>query len=302
MIPSTALILLWTLSLLTLLTLSFLYLLKCLLHFDKVKEEFFNQIGVNYMFAPWISWLILLESSPIVPPAALHYKIFWLFFVIPVVILDVKIYGQWFTKGKMFLSMVANPTSQMSVIGNLVAAQAAAIMGWKESAICLFSLGIAHYLVLFVTLYQRLPGNNKIPAMLRPVFFLFFAAPSMASLAWHSICGYFDTASKMLFFLSLFLFLSLVSRPLLFKKSMKKFSVAWWAYSFPLTALAIASAQYAHEVKGIMAHVIMFILSLISVLVCIMLMIVSALNIRMPLTARNLDSKQQVTLEKLDQQ
>jgi tellurite resistance protein TehA-like permease len=99
----------------------------------------------------------------------------------------------------------------MSVIGNLVAAQAAAIMGWKESALCLFSLGIAHYLVLFVTLYQRLPGNNKIPAMLRPVFFLFFAAPSMASLAWHSICGYFDTASKMLFFLSLFLFLSLVS-------------------------------------------------------------------------------------------
>jgi tellurite resistance protein TehA-like permease len=83
---------------------------------------------------------------------------------------------------------------------------------------------------------------------------------------------------------------------------MKKFSVAWWAYSFPLTALAIASAQYAHEVKGIMAHVIMFILSLISVLVCIMLMIVSALNIRMPLTARNLDSKQEVTLGKLDQQ
>jgi len=210
MIPSTAFTLLWSLALFTLLTLSLFYLLKCLLHFDKVKEEFFNQIGVNYMFAPWISWLLLLQSSPIVPPAALHYKILWLIFVVPVVILDVKIYGEWFTKGKMFLSMVANPTSQMSVIGNLVAAQAAAQMGWKESAICFFSLGIAHYLVLFVTLYQRLPGNNKIPAMLRPVFFLFFAAPSMASLAWQSVCGYFDTASKMLFFLSLFLFLSLV--------------------------------------------------------------------------------------------
>jgi len=73
---------------------------------------------------------------------------------------------------------------------------------------------------------------------------------------------------------------------------MRKFSVAWWAYSFPLTTLAIASAQYAHEVKGIMAHVIMLVLSLISVLVCIMLMIVTALNIRMPQTAGNLDSKQ----------
>ncbi|KAL5056409.1 hypothetical protein RYX36_037091 [Vicia faba] len=292
LIPSTALTFLWSLALFTLLTLSFLYLLKCLLHFDKVKDEFSNQIGVNYMFAPWISWLLLLESSPIVPPATLHYKILWLVFVAPIVILDVKIYGQWFTKGNMFLSMVANPTSQMSVVGNLVAAQAAAEMGWKESSICFFSLGIVHYLVLFVTLYQRLPGNNKIPAMLRPVFFLFFAAPSMASLAWHSVCGYFDTASKMLFFLSLFLFLSLVSRPLLFKKSMKKFSVAWWAYSFPLTALAIASTQYAHEVKGIMAHVIMLVLSLISVLVCLMLMIASALNIRVPVKAHKHISKE----------
>lgn len=72
---------------------------------------------------------------------------------------------------------------------------------------------------------------------------------------------------------------------------MKKFSVAWWAYSFPLTALAIASAHYAHQVKGIMAHVIMLVLSFISVLVCLLLIIVSALNIRVPLKAHNHISK-----------
>jgi hypothetical protein len=81
--------------------------------------------------------------------------------VVPVVVLDVKIYGQWFTKGKRFLSAVANPTSQLSVIGNLVGARAAAEIGWRESAVCMFSLGMAHYLVLFVTLYQRLSGGNS---------------------------------------------------------------------------------------------------------------------------------------------
>ncbi|PKI48861.1 hypothetical protein CRG98_030709 [Punica granatum] len=106
--------------------------------------------------------------------------------------------------------MVANPTSLISVIGNLVGSRAASRVGWKESAVCLFSLGMAHYLVLFVTLYQRLSGGDRLPAMLRPVFFLFFAAPSMASLAWNSISGTFDTGSKMLFFLSLFLFASLM--------------------------------------------------------------------------------------------
>ncbi|PON68691.1 Voltage-dependent anion channel [Parasponia andersonii] len=104
-----------------------------------------------------------------------------------------------------------NPTSQVSVIGDLVAARAAAQMRWRESAVCMFSLGLSHYLVLFITLYQRLSGNDTLPAMLKPMFFLLIGAPSMASLAWVSICRKFNNTSKMLFFLSLFLYASLVS-------------------------------------------------------------------------------------------
>ncbi|WCJ37541.1 S-type anion channel SLAH1 [Euphorbia peplus] len=193
-------------------------------------------------------------------------------------LLDVKIYGQWFTKGKRSLSTAANPTSQLSVIGNLVGARAAALMGWNEISICLFSLGMTHYLVLFVTLYQRLSGGRCLPTMLRPAFFLFIAAPSVASLAWDSICGSFDNFAKMLFFLSLFLFLSLVSRPKLFQKSTRKFNVAWWAYSFPLTVLALASADYAQEVKGGVAHSLMLLLSSISVLVSLFLIFFTAKN------------------------
>ncbi|CAN1824217.1 S-type anion channel SLAH4 [Linum perenne] len=245
-----------------------------------VKSEFSNHVAVNYLFAPWISWLLLLQSAPFLPPqTSLSYLVLWWVFAAPIVALDVKIYGQWFTKGKRFLSTVANPTSQLSVIGNLVGAQAAANMGWKESAVCLFSLGMVHYLVLFVTLYQRLSGGNRIPAMLRPVFFLFFAAPSVASLAWKSIVGGFDTTSKMLFFLSLFLFTSLVTA--LFKRSMRRFSVAWWAYSFPLTVLALASAEYAREVKGSVSHALMFILLIVSVVVILALFAFTLFNTKM---------------------
>ncbi|XP_026408648.1 S-type anion channel SLAH1-like isoform X1 [Papaver somniferum] len=210
---SRAFILLWSVSLFTLLSLSLLYMLRCLFHFKMVKAEFLHHVGVNYLFAPFISWLLLLQSSPFIAPKSISYFVLWCVFVMPLLILDVKIYGQWFTKGKRYLSVAANPTSQISVIGNLVGARSAAEMGWNEGAVCLFSLGIIHYLVLFVTLYQRLTGNNNgIPALLRPVFFLFIAAPSMASLTWDSVSGYFGTPSKMLFFLSVFLFTSLVCR------------------------------------------------------------------------------------------
>ncbi|OIT21549.1 PREDICTED: S-type anion channel SLAH4-like [Nicotiana attenuata] len=281
MIYRPVLIFLWSFALLVLVLLSLLYLLKCFFRFNLVKGEFLHHVGVNYLFAPWISWLILLESHPFIAPKHVGFKALWWVFAVPVIVLDVKIYGQWFTKGKRLLTAVANPTSHLSVIGNLVGARAAAKMGWQEVSVCLFSLGMVHYLVLFVTLYQRLSGSDRLPAMLRPVFFLFFAAPSMASLAWASITGSFDTASKMLFFFSLFLFTSLICRPTLFKKSMRKFNVAWWAYSYPVTLLALASTRYAKEVKGKVPHTIMLILSSLSILVIIALLLSTALYSKM---------------------
>ncbi|KAL9264999.1 S-type anion channel SLAH1-like protein [Drosera capensis] len=275
MLPSAAFALLWSLSLVTMIIQSLLYALKCVFQFERIKAEFLHHVGVNYMFAPWISCLLLLESSPFRIPY--HQVILWAF-VIPIVILDIKIYGQWFTKGKKrYLARVANPTCQLSVVANLIGARLAAGMGYKEAALCLFSTGMAHYLVLFVTLYQRLPGNDGVPTMLRPVFFLFIATPSMASLAWESINGSFDTISKMLFFLSLFIFMSLVCRPMLFRKSMRKFSIAWWAYSFPLTILAVASTEYAQAVECHTAHALMLLLSLVSILVFFGLVACSAI-------------------------
>ncbi|KAL9250930.1 S-type anion channel SLAH1-like protein [Drosera capensis] len=300
-LPSTAFLLLWCLSICILISISFLYLLRCCFHFHLVKAEFLHHVGVNYLFAPWTSWLLLLQSAPaLIAPNKTSYLVLWWVFAIPIIALDIKIYGQWFTTEKRFLSMAANPTSQISVLGSLVAARAAAEMGWTETAVCMFSLGMTHYLVLFVTLYQRLSGSDRLPAMLRPVFFLFFAVPSMASLAWSSISGSYDTASKMLFSLSLFLFASLlnweiliysnprfffwvektqVCRPNIFKKSMRKFNVAWWAYSFPLTFLALASAEYAQEVKGDVAPILTNVLSGFSGLVFLGLMLFTVLNI-----------------------
>ncbi|GLT29416.1 hypothetical protein SLA2020_042880 [Shorea laevis] len=69
-----------------------------------------------------------------------------------------------------------------------------------------------------------------------------------------------------------------VCRPGMFKKSVKKFNVAWWAHLFPLTFLALASAEYAREVKGHVATGLMFVLSILSVLVFIGLMLISGAN------------------------
>lgn len=211
-LPSAAFLLLWSLALLALLALAALYAARCLLRFPAVRAEFRHHVAMNYLFAPWISCLLLLQSAPpfLVRADAPPYRLLWWAFSLPILALDVKVYGQWFTRGRKFLSMVANPASHITVIGNLATARAAAEMGWHEAAVAVFAVGAAHYLVLFVTLYQRFLGSDSLPAVLRPVFFLFFAAPSMAALAWNAIAASFDTCCKMLFFVSVFLFASLV--------------------------------------------------------------------------------------------
>ncbi|XWS14510.1 hypothetical protein CRYUN_Cryun35bG0015900 [Craigia yunnanensis] len=72
-----------------------------------------------------------------------------------------------------------------------------------------------------------------------------------------------------------------VCRPTLFKRSMKRFIVAWWTYSFPLSVLALASLEYAEEVKSSIAHLLMLRLLAFSVLVSISLIIFTLLNTKM---------------------
>lgn len=59
---------------------------------------------------------------------------------------------------------------------------------------------------------------------------------------------------------------------------MKRFNVAWWAYSFPLTFLALDSVEYAQEVKDQVTSGLMLVLSSVSVLIFLGVMLLTAAN------------------------
>ncbi|GAU38326.1 hypothetical protein TSUD_61880 [Trifolium subterraneum] len=65
---------------------------------------------------------------------------------------------------------VSYPT-YLCIQANLVAAQFVTEIGWNEFAISMFSLGMTHYLILFVMLYQRLTGAFLVSSKM--LFFLF---------------------------------------------------------------------------------------------------------------------------------
>ena len=189
-----------------------IYMLKVIFYFEAVRREYYHPIRINFFFAPWIALLFLAIGVPPSVAQNLHAAL-WYILMTPIFCLELKIYGQWMSGGQRRLSKVANPSNHLSIVGNFVGALLGASMGLKEGPIFFFAVGLAHYTVLFVTLYQRLPTNETVPKELHPVFFLFVAAPSVASMAWAKIQGSFDYGSRIAFFIALFLYFSLVSLP-----------------------------------------------------------------------------------------
>ncbi|XP_019233319.1 PREDICTED: S-type anion channel SLAH3-like [Nicotiana attenuata] len=108
--------------------------------------------------------------------------------------------------GQRRLSKVPSPVNHLSVVGNFVGALLGASMGLEEGPIFFYAVGLAHYLVLFVTLYQRL---------------LILLLSSFIS---HC---FFVKAVRINFFRGF------------------RFSLAWWAYTFPMTGVAIATVRYS---------------------------------------------------------
>lgn len=203
---------------------------------------------VNFFFAPWIACLFLVKGVP-QPVWEIHH-IVWYLLMAPILCLDIKIYGQWMSSGERRLSKVANPSNHLAIVGNFAGALLGSRMGLRELPIFFFAIGLAHYVVLFVTLYQRLPTNVQLPKELHPVFFFFIAAPGVASMAWESISCEFNNGAKLLYFISLFLYMSLVVRVNLFWGF--RFSLSWLAYTFPINCVAVATVLYASKVDNVL--------------------------------------------------
>lgn len=173
-------LILWCIAVALVLIVAVIYSLKLIFYFEAVRREYYHPIRVNFFFAPWIALLFLALGVPPSITETLHSSL-WYILMTPIFFLELKIYGQWMSGGQRRLSKVANPSNHLSVVGNFVGALLGASMGLKEGPIFFFAIGLAHYTVLFVTLYQRLPTNETLPKELHPVFFLFVAAPSVAS-------------------------------------------------------------------------------------------------------------------------
>jgi tellurite resistance protein TehA-like permease len=235
---------LWCLALFVLILIFVTYSLKIIFFYEAVRREFHHPVRVNFFFAPWIACMFLALGLPSAISQSSAHPAVWCIFMAPVFALELRIYGQWLSGSARRLSKVANACTHLSVVGNFVGALLGATVGWIEPAIFFWAVGLAHYLVVFVTLYQHLPSDISLPKDLHPVFFLFVAAPSTASVAWMHITGRFDLVSRLVFFMALFLYSSLVVRINFFRGIRSDPYLPSCLHSWKLILLAISFTSF----------------------------------------------------------
>ncbi len=223
--------------------LAVLFGLKILRHRAAVLEEINHPIKLHFL--PAISIGLILLSI-----VAGHYSIelsHFLFLIgVPLhLFLTLFVLHYWFNR-EHFQLMHLNPAWFIPIVGNVLVPVPGVALGYVEISWFFFSIGMIFWVTLFAILMNRVLFHHPLPERLAPTLFILIAPPAVGFLAYMRLNnGQIDGLARVLYYFALFMTLFLTTQvPRLLRM---KFFLSWWAYSFPLAAITIASWVMAEK-------------------------------------------------------
>jgi tellurite resistance protein len=194
---------------------------------------------VRLSFFPTISISLLLFSIAtfkMSPPLSLGL---WVVGTILHAVFSLYIISIWIQHPK-FQMQHFNAAWFIPVVGNIIIPVAGAEHGFHQISWLFFSVGFVFWIVLMTLLFNRLIFHQPLPARLIPTLFIMIAPPAVGFIAYVKVNHeQMDNFATVLYYFALFLFVLLVVQFNLFSRL--RFFLSWWAYSFPIAAMTIAT-------------------------------------------------------------
>ena len=132
-----------------------------------------------------------------------------------------------------------NPAWFIPAVGNVLVPVAGIQLGFVEISWFFFSIGMLFWIILLTIIFNRVMFHNPMQEKLMPTLFILIAPPAVGFIAYMNLTGELDAFARVLYFAGLFLTLLMLVQIKRFAKL--QFFLSWWAYSFPLAAITIAS-------------------------------------------------------------
>ncbi len=227
-----------------------LYIAKAILYPQAVVHEW--QHPVRLAFFPAVSISILLISTAMLSHFPDTARGLWMIGAALQGLLTVAVVSGWISHRAFEVGQLT-PAWFIPAVGNVVVPVAGAQLGYVELSWLFFSTGMIFWVVLLTLVFNRLIFHNPIPGKLFPTLVILIAPPAVAFLAYVNLTGEIDPFARILLNIGyLFTILIAVQVPKLAKLP---FALPWWALSFPIAAMTIASFLFARK-TGSEAHVV----------------------------------------------
>ena len=224
------------------------YLAEALRHPAEVRAEWKHPARIA--FFPAMSISLLLLATALVDPIPQVARILWLVGTTAQGLLALAVIGAWIGH-RAFQPGHLTPAWFIPAVGNVIVPLAGARLGYVELSWLFFSGGLVFWLVLLTLVMNRLMFHDPLPGKMVPTLMILIAPPAVAFVSWLRLAGEVGAFGHIL--LSLAYVFALVVVTQLGKFRNMPFALSWWALSFPLAALSIASFAYA-EAAGSAAH------------------------------------------------
>lgn len=220
-----------------------LYALKAARHPAMVAEEFHHPIRANFFPAISISILLLSRAAlSLDGPVALAL---WSIGSTIHLGFTLILIQRWIMSNHDIRH--SNPAWFIPVVGNILVPLAGVPLGFVEISWFFFAIGIGFWMVLFTIVFYRIVFHDQMPAKFMPTLFILIAPPSIGFISYVGLIDGIDPFARILYYFGLFLGLLVLTMTRQFLRV--PFAVSWWAYTFPLDALTIATLEY-HERTG----------------------------------------------------
>jgi tellurite resistance protein len=206
-----------------------------------VVKEFSHPVRINFIPTFSIS-LLLLAVALLEVHTGLSY-VLWLTGAVLHLLLTLWVMNFWINHPDLDVHHI-NPAWFIPVVGNIVVPLAGVVHGAVEASWFFFSIGLVFWLVLLTLIVYRIIFHSPLPDRLLPTFAILIAPPAVGFLAYTQITGTLDGAGRVLYGAALFMLLLLVTQ--IGRLRRIQFFLSWWAYSFPVAALTIATLRMSH--------------------------------------------------------
>jgi tellurite resistance protein len=222
---------------------TFSYGRKAINYFDEVKKDFKHRIRINFFSAISISFLLMSIAFYAYWPFL--SMLLWWFGMILHTYLMLHTIRFWIQHN--FEIHTFNPAWFIPVVGNIIIPVIGVDMMPKAFSFIYFAIGFFFWIVLFVIFLNRVIFHDQLPQKFMPTLFILIAPPAVGFIAYMRIAQSWDNFAVFMLVLAYFFVVLLI---FLYRNFYKiKFFISWWAFTFPLDAITIASVV-AFQVSG----------------------------------------------------